>query len=328
MWFLLGLVFSLHATNKFSYPPQAFPVEGVNQIRVEGVRGAVNFKEVPGRVFRVKVKHDKTDHSDDWHLVVERRQEVLHVEVFNVLFGADWESHVKKELWPEFDLEIEGPARPVILSWRDGQLQFNDWKAPVEASLLYGSVRVQGGGTRIHLQAVNADVQIMNYKGAIGLQGQRGPVRIFDCKGDIQLNWLSGKLELRKLDAKVHLESLSGHVRIAAAKGDWKVQNGAGQVEVSDFEGVLRAKGDSSLWKIAAGGSADLEVITQSGPVDVRWLAGGAKLFLTSNQGQIRVPRSLKIEDREGVPVVEGKKGRKPRGQLFVRTSSGSISFR
>lgn len=316
------------AEPKYAYPPQQFAAKGIERLHVEGIRGALTLQGKPGRFFRAAIKHGKSKSSDDWHLVIERRQDTLHIEVFNVLYGQEWKRHVKQELWPEFDVEIEGPARPAQISWRDGRMDIRDWAAPVEASLLKGQVLIERGTSRLGLQAVEADVHVRGFVGEISLKGERGPVRISGVRGKLDLNWLSGTVKLDKMNGKVTVEAQDGELTATRGSGQWELKVLRGIVKLDGFAGQLKAIGDSSRWTIAAQNGADVEIVTEKGPVDVQWSDGGPKFFLSTREGRIRVPEPFKVEDRDGFQVVEARKGEKPKGHLFVRTTSGPISFR
>lgn len=328
MWLLFVYVGLVQADPKFTYPPQKFAALGIERVQVEGVRGRLFLKGKPGRFFRAKVKHSKSRNSDDWHLVIERRQDQLHVEVFNVLYGAQWKRHVKQEMWPEFDVELEGPSRPLQVSWRDGTVQLQNWQAPVEASLLKGQMRIEGGTSRHAIQAVEAEVQLKDFVGEITLQGEKGALDVSDLRGQLDLNWLAGRIQLDRISGKVKVDTQDASIVSRGGGGEWELSVPKGSVKMESFQGLLKASGTSSVWSVSCQGHADVEVVTQDGSVDVRWLKGGTKLFLSSHRGEIRVPTPFKVEDRDGYQVVEGRQGEKPKGHLFVRTTSGPISFR
>jgi DUF4097 and DUF4098 domain-containing protein YvlB len=226
-----------------------------------------------------------------------------------VALGAQWRHLVREELWPEFDIELEGPSRPAIISWREGDLQIRNWKSEVEAAFLNGRFSAEGMGGALKLQAVDSQVRIKSHQGALSLKGEKGRVELAKIKGAINVNWLSGVVRGRDLDGVIKLEVPSG------------------TVELKNVQGKLSASGAGSLWDVQAAAPADVQVITTSGPVKIKWRGGGAKIYLSSVTGLIDVPKPLAIELRDGLKVVDGLKEKQPRGLVFVRTESGNISW-
>jgi hypothetical protein len=71
------------------------------------------------------------------------------------------------------------------------------------------------------------------------------------------------------------------------------------------------------------------DIKSGTGEVAVRWPLGGAKVFLTSNKGEIGGRSSVQPRiDGEGRKVAELQVGKAPFGQVFVRTETGAIVFK
>lgn len=308
MWLLLALTFTAFA-DKYAYPPQKLNAAGVTEIRVSGVKGRLVMKGRPGKFYRIKVTHSKGKKFEDWNLSVDRQGGALVLEVFNVAFGAQWRHQVREELWPEFDIEIEGPSQPAVVGWRDGGLQFDKWRSPIEAAFLNGTLQSSGGAGDLKIQAVDARVAITGHQGAIHLKGEKGRVELKQIKGSADVTWMEGVFRAANFSGELRLDLNAGHAKL------------------DNVAAVLKGKGGSSEWEVSASAPGDLEVVTDSGPVRIKWLSGGAKLFLSSQQGSIRVPKPFQIESREGVKVVEGTKPAALKGSVFVRTQTGNISW-
>lgn len=308
--FALVLVTLFARAEKFSYPQQRFLAKGVEKIQIIGVNGQVKLTGRAGKSYRLRVRHSKNKTSQDWSLFVDRRGNTLVLEVFSVAYGAQWRAHVRKELWPEFDIQLEGPPKPVAVSWRTGDMEFHRWSAPVEASQVDGRVRVrEGSGTySLHMGETEVDVEGLN--GSLTVRGERGRVRIAKLTGDLRLNWLSGDVNVSAVNGNAHLDVGQGRVRI----------EGRG--------GKLQGEGKSAAWTLARSQFRDVEIQSESGPVIWEKFLGGAKVFLTSDRGEIRGLKLPPLLDSEGRKVSEFAIGKKPYAQVFVRTETGPIHFR
>lgn len=328
MWFLLSLLCVAAAIEKHSYPPQSYSADGVEHLHIEGVRGNLKLKSKPGKFFSIRVKHAQNPKSEDWHLLIERRKNVLHIEVFNVLSGIAWRKHLRQESWPEFDIEIEGPPRNLRLGWREGSIVLRQWKAEVEASLLQGKFHAVDGTGRWRLNLGETDVRMSGFSGNLFLRGERGPVWFNSFRGQLNLNWMDGLIDLRKMQGAINVDLLKTDLRVREGRGNWTIKAKRGDSVLSGFSGQLRAEGVASDWTISAASESVIQVFTREGAVKVRWLEGRPSVFLSSRKGKIEVPKPLQAEDRDGFSIVEKNLGSKASGRLLVRTGSGPISFR
>ncbi len=315
---------------KYAYPAQKVSLRGVREIKIIGVRGSLKMHGYKlARGMSLKVQHTNSAKSDDWHLSVDRRGHVLYLEVFNTAYGKQWRTQVKEELWPEFDIEMDGPARPTTVSWREGSLEFTNWNSDLEVSFLKGRARVDGGHGDLTLQPVQASVDVRGRRGKITIKGESGAVSLSQNQGALDLNWLRGEIHLQECRGPLHIESGNSQVSIEGGDGSLDMQLAQGRAKITGFQGLVKGKGEAAQWEVSASAPSDLNFTTSSGPVGVSWKAGGAKVFLTSTQGTIETPGQgfLQSSEREGQRIVEGTRSAKPMGQVFVRTDSGAIRW-
>ncbi len=299
----------LHALDKTAYGPQKILSSGIRKLQISGVRGKLRVIGRKAKFYSVQVKHSKGKRSEDWNLVIDRDGDALVFEVFNVAYGAKWRTLVREEHWPEFDVEVSGPSQPAIISWREGDLEINGWEAPVEASFLRGHFKANNVTGALTLQAVDARVDIVGQKGALELKGEKG------------------RIELSRVDAPVNINWLTGDLNAIACAGRWVVALDQGSARIELKAGTLKAHGRSTKWQFHLRSPADVELISDSGPAQVHWEGGGVQLFLSTRSGKMKLPKDFAAQMRDGIQVVEKEIAPKPKGQVFVRTQSGDISW-
>src|SRR5665213_3067525 len=131
------------SAEKESYHVQKNSIKSVTDIKIVGVKGHLKMRGIPhARSLSLFVQHSKGRKYDDWHLSVERRGNTIFLEVFNVAYGKQWKNQVREELWPEFDIEMNGASLPVVVGWREGNLEFSNWTASLEVSFLKGDAKI------------------------------------------------------------------------------------------------------------------------------------------------------------------------------------------
>lgn len=308
---------------KAVYPVQKISPRGIERIQIVGVRGDVRLTGGRGP-YHLRVRHSSR-RTEDWNLLVERRGSTLVIEVGNVVLGREWRRLVKREQWPEFDIDLTGPSRPVTISWRDGGLAVNQWSSDLDASFLSGTVSICGGRGSYHVQTMRGGLTVSKFNGSLQVQGGYGPVSLSDVGGQLKINWMQGEFQARRVNAKVNLESQDLKADMRDLAGTWSVHSVSGRVDIRQLAGQFRGSGEDTVWNIAGGRTSELEVVSAKGPVQVDWQAP-ARVFLASRQGEISSPH--RVEDRDGTRVSKGQKGVLSLGQVFVRTHSGDIAFK
>lgn len=315
------------SADKSSYPEQRFLAKGIKKIVVSGVNGHIKMVGRSGGTYRLKVRHSRGRKFEDWSLLVDRQGSTLVFEVSSVLYGAQWRKVVKKENWPEFDIEVTGPPRPTTISWRDGSLEFRDWTAAVESSQLSGQMHVKNCIGNFNLAVAESDVKVDSLVGSLTIKGEKGKVDVQSLQGPLHLYWVQGPVTLRALKGGGTIDINESQLRLTKSFGPFDVKLARGEAEVDGLSGHLNAEGRSALWKLNLSGASESEVKSESGGVHVRWRKGGAKVFLTSDNGKISGLGLKPILDSEGRQVAEFKLKGAAKGQVFVRTESGPIRF-
>jgi DUF4097 and DUF4098 domain-containing protein YvlB len=329
---LLALILnSAQALEKYTYPVQKISLKGARDIKIVGVRGHLKMRGVAhAKALSLKVQHSKGRKFEDWHLSVERRGKTIFLEVFNTAYGKQWRHEVREDLWPEFDIDLEGAALPTTVGWREGTLKFKNWNSDLEISFLKGSADVSGGTGKLELEPVDAAVRVSGHRGSVNIKGESGGVTLARNQGELALSWLNGNVLLENCRGPMKIETRTADVTVRNGRGELNLQMGRGLAKITNFDGTVQGRGDQAKWDLAARAPADVNITTSTGPVGMQWLNGGAKVFLTSTRGKIEFPpnRFLKSGDREGRRVVEGVRSAKSMGQVFIRTDSGPISWR
>jgi DUF4097 and DUF4098 domain-containing protein YvlB len=330
MSILVPLIFAAASAfgAKHTYPEQKFSSNGVQKIEISGVKGEVKVSGRAGKAYRLKVKHSRGKKYEDWSLAVDRRGEVLVLEVSSAVYGAQWRKHVRQDQWPEFDVELSGPPVPLIVSWKQGQLHYSKWSADIESSHLKGDLTIEEGVGNYDLHTGMGDVQVAKLAGELKVQGESGNVTIDQVTGAVTLNWLSGNVKLKTVMGGGKLDLNESKLTVDACRGEWSIQLARGQAEIEGCSGKLMAEGQSTAWRLRKNQDLETEIKSGEGPVAVEWNSGGAKVFLTSNQGVIEGPKVQSKLDSEGRKVAEFTVGKKPFSAVFVRTESGPILFK
>ncbi len=159
-------------------------------------------------------------------------------------------------------------------------------------------------GIDLDLELGSGDCDLTGVRGRIVIRAGSGDVRLRDAGGTIGLSTGSGDIDIDRTVGDHRIESGSGDVQIAGSVGQFSIGLASGDVDGRDLE--LRG---------------DTQVSTASGDIDLR-LKNRLENFtyrLNTASGD------LEWGNTRGSRLLEGGDGRY---QLFLETSSGSISVR
>lgn len=313
---------------KYTYPEQKIAAGGVEKIEISGVKGAVRLKGRAGRAYRLKVGHSRGKKFEDWSLAVDRRGNILVLEVSSAVYGAQWRKHVRQDKWPEFDIELSGPPVPARVSWKEGKLEYFKWTADIDSSHLRGDILIEGGGGHHNLHTGTGDIRVTKLAGDIKIQGETGNIEVDQVSGRVGLSWLAGNVRIKSVLGGGELDLNESRLKIDKCRGEWSIKLQRGLAEIDQCSGKLMASGESAAWKLRNSEELDTEIKSADGPVAVNWKKGGAKVFLTSTNGSIEGPKVQSKLDSEGRRVAEFTVGQKPFSPVFVKTESGPILFK
>lgn len=295
--------------DKFAYPPQRISSQGITSLKISGVKGRLVIHEKPTKYYRIRVTHSKDKKYEDWNLSADRVHDALVLEVFNVAAGKQWQKMVKQDHWPEFDIELEGPGVPAVVAWREGNVDINGWSKSLELSFLNGKVDVARTKGPLKLETVDAQVKVRQHQGDLDLRGQNGSVELSNMNGKANVAWLDGNFKADGLRGSYNL--------------DWN----SGALSLRNVDATLRGTSGSAEWDLRAKAPSNINVNTVSGGVKMNWEKGGAAYFLSSSPGKLRAKMGCKVQARNGGEVCEGQKPGKPRGEVFVQSKTGLISW-
>lgn len=295
--------------DKFAYPPQRISSQGIYSIKISGVKGRLVIHEKPTKFYRIRVTHSKDKKYEDWNLSADRVHDALVLEVFNVAAGKQWQKMVKQDHWPEFDIELEGPGVPAVVAWREGAVDINGWSKSLELSFLNGKVDVARTKGPLKLETVDAHVKVRQHQGDLDLRGQNGSV---------ELNSMNGKTRVAWLDGNFKGDGLKGTYNL-----DWT----SGALALRNVDAVIKGTSGSADWDVRAKAPSDINVNTASGGVKMNWEKGGATYFLSTGKGKLKVKLPCKVQSPNAADVCEGQKPGKPRGEVFVQSKTGLISW-
>ncbi len=325
--FIAGLASLAPAAQKTSYPAHRMSAEGIKEIRVSGVKGKLVLKAREAKLYTIKVNHTKGKKGEDWHLSVERQRDALVIEVFSTEYGREWRNQVRRESWPEFDIELEGPSQPATLAWREGAIEVANWKSALEVSFLKGPFTAAGMRAALKVQAVDSDVRVRDHRGALDIKGENGSVEIRGVEGATKFHWVQGRVLFDRTSGEIEIDQTGGDLRVRGGSGVLNAKMASGKAEVESFKGKIKAEGDSR-WSLTAAAPSEVEVLGKTNDVTMKWRSGGVKLFLSTAKGKIEAPASMPVEVRGGIRVVEVDIEPKPKGQVFLRTDTGKIVWR
>ncbi|MDB2426133.1 DUF4097 family beta strand repeat-containing protein, partial [bacterium] len=221
-----------------------------------------------------------------------------------------------------------GPSRPFELNWLEGSLVVNNWKSKGSIDLQSGAVRAIGYEGNLKLWLQSGIARLQNYKGSLYFKSYKAKVFLENSEGDVELDNFMGQSQVTEFKGDINLESRLGQVKVSKGEGKLDFKLGRAKINIDNFDGSIRGKSGQGQVTGVLKGDVDVRVRTDEGSVNLKLPRSGAQLDLGTKEGDFRVPSFLKLTRYSFIKVVKGRLRGPSRGNVFVRTKSGSIKIR
>lgn len=230
---------------------------------------------------------------------------------------------------PELSFEIEAPSTPTEVHFHSGQVAAVGWKDNLSISLIDGKISSSDGEGILRAILTRGEIKVDKQKGNVEVENHGGKVLLSNVNGDVRLFSFSGDATLTAVSGKVKFRAKAGSLNLNKLMGDFTFENGRGGISGTAIEGSVRGTTEDGAVNLQLAGDADLSVETEDGSVTVKAPGGsGALLKLSSEDGPILAPDSVRVPKVSGPKSVVARLDGAPKGQIIVRSKRGVIRIR
>ncbi len=307
----------------------------VKEINITGLKGGVILVAKEGAEF-IQVKYKKKSDTatasevgfNEWSLQKNIKDGVFSLNVVNNLSKLEWKDQLHKNVWPSYQITITGPSKKLQLFWREGVVSITGWTSPVEFQTVSAKVKAHNNNSDIKISNQDGKIWVSNHKGGVEIETYSADVNLQSIVGPVKVYNFSGQNIIKNTDGAIHLELQSGRVKIEDSIGKIDFKNKRATIHLKKFKGRIRGKSGSGDILAELIGEADFRVRAKEGKVRVRALSSGAFVSVGSNEGDLLMPKYMKMTRHTSVKVINGHLRGPQKGRIYVRTQSGSISVR
>lgn len=230
---------------------------------------------------------------------------------------------------PELSFEIEAPSTLAEVHLHSGLVTASGWKDGLSVSLIDGRINSIDGEGVLRAILTRGEIKIDRQKGNVEIENHGGKVALSNIDGDVRLYSFSGDSALASISGKVKFRAKAGSLNVSKLSGDFTFENGRGGISGIAIDGAVRGTTEDGAVNLQLAGEADLSVETEDGSVTIKAPGGsGALLKLSSEDGPILAPESVKVPKVSGPKSVVARLDGAPKGQIIVRSKRGVIRIR
>lgn len=325
------------AAKEVKFKEYPFEISKGDRLVVTGIRGSVKLSHLaPGKTAVVRAKKllptgakpTASQLFENLSFQVRKEGTIVTVEVKGAASRQEFiDASVAGQ--PEFSFEIEAPSTPAEVHFHSGQISVVGWKDGVSVSLIEGKISSTDGEGVFRAILTRGEVKVDSQKGNVEVENHGGKVLLSNIVGDVRLHSFSGDANLSAVTGKVKFRAKAGTLNINKLSGDFSFENGRGGISGSAIDGSIRGTTEDGAVNLQLVGDADLSVETEDGSVTVKAPGGsGALLKLSSEDGPILAPDSVKVPKVSGPKSVVARLDGSPKGQIIVRSKRGVIRIR
>lgn len=230
---------------------------------------------------------------------------------------------------PELSFEIEAPSTAAEVHFHSGQIVAVGWKDGLSVSLIEGKISSTDGEGVLRAILTRGEIKVDKQKGNVEVENHGGKVMLSNVDGDVRLYSFSGDATLTAISGKVRFRAKAGNLNLNKLTGDFSFENGRGGISGTAIDGSVRGTTEDGAVNLQLSGDPDLSVETEDGSVTVKAPGGsGALLKLSSEDGPILAPESVRVPKVSGPKSVVARMDGAPKGQIIVRSKRGVIRIR
>ncbi len=316
-----------------------YPVEisKGDRLVVTGIRGTVKLIQLaPGKTAVIRAKKVLPDGAkptasqffDGLSFQVRKEGTIVTVEAKGPISRQDF-IELSKTGQPELSFELEVPATPTEIHYHTGQVIAAGWKDGLSVSLVEGKILATDGEGVLRTILTRGELKVDRHKGALEIESHGGKISLSAIVGDVRLHSFSGDATLNNVTGKVGFRAKAGSLNVNKLTGDFSFENGRGGISGTAIEGAVRGTTEDGAVSMQLTGDADLSIETEDGSVTVKAPGGsGALLKLSSEDGPILAPESVRVPKVSGPKSVVARLDGAPKGQIIVRSKRGVIRIR
>ncbi|MBD3366643.1 MAG: DUF4097 family beta strand repeat protein, partial [Candidatus Eisenbacteria bacterium] len=263
--------------------------------------------------YRVDVKRIGFGRDPDFEADIRRVDGRIIVDGTEIPGGT---SFVRFSTVEEYVYTIEAPAWVRLeLAGDDGDVEIENWQAPIELTLDDGDVEIAGGDIgMLELRFDDGDISLSDVAGELSLAGDDGDVLMDLCRFPFARIGLE--------DGDVLMRDCAGELVVTLDDGDVALFDVASErVELRGDDGDVRID-------LPNAGPVDLDVELDDGDIDVVYAEGlSAEFLVTTDDGRVDVHSDgvrdyAQTEHRTSGTIGGGE------GRIRIRTDDGDISVR
>lgn len=332
--------FSAEAAREVKFKEYPLEITKGDRLVVSGVRGQVRLiplGEAGGKtgspVVRArKVTNDKLGETTALFESISFQTRREGSTVFVEIKGPDSRQGyiaLAKPGAPELSFDIESPSTPAEIHMHSGNVIANGWKNSLAVTMSDGKVLLSDGDGGVRVLLTRGELQLNKHKGDAELEIHGGKSSLSQVQGDVRLFAFAAESSVQQLTGKLRYRGKAGSLNLNKIDGDFQFENGRGGIAATALNGAVRGSTEDGAINLQLAGETDVSVETDDGSVTVKPPGGtGALLRLSSEDGIIQAPESIRVPRVTGPKSVVARLDGTPKGQIIVRSKRGVIRIR
>lgn len=261
--------------------------------------------------------------------IVHKKNNAVVIEANGPESDSDWSEWMQPG-GPELVFEIEAPQVPVEVSLREGSFNVQNWKQPVSATLVNGTIKTHDTEGVLRLQALDGQIQIDSHRGRIEVDSYDAKVVAKKIDGELTVTNFSGISTMNSIKGNLAVLAYSGPVAIEESEGALEFSTGRGALALQEFEGPVNGKSDAGSVTASIEGEAEVKIESNEGEVAVRLPASsGAAVQISTEEGAVHAPQAVSPNASKKGKSAQGQlSGAGPKGNVSIKTKTGTVRVR
>lgn len=218
---------------------------------------------------------------------------------------------------------------PVVIHLIEGQVNLTKSNNPITAEIQRGRIIGKDSKSAVTASILNGGMTLTNHQNRVNLDLYTGELTVKSMTGDLAAVVWKGEVSLEKVNGALNLKQHQGNVKTTAGVGSINFDIGRATAQFNDFKGRIDGLLQDGAVGMKLAPEPEVHVRSESGKVTVN--AGDTSSFvsISTEDGELFPPPSLKVGKLKGSKVLKGRlKGAKAGGRIDVVAQAGQVYLR
>lgn len=303
------------------------PLKEGDTLLIKGMEAQIQLTNQPGAT-ALKVFGPDQNQTEGAY-VIEKKGHVIEIRMNEFENKKAWSHLLPKANTQAKKIEISGPSIPVDVHLFGGSVNSQRWARDMKVSMTNGRFTSSNGVGSLQVYLQKGDITISDHTGKVTTDSYSGNTTLRNIQGDVDASLFSGLLNIDKAHGFLAISTQQATGKLQQSSGTVQFENGKGNLNIQTFQGRIEGQSLDGSVTVVMGTDSEVDIKSKAGRINVHTQPNsGASVNLQTAEGDIFVPKELRVNTSSSEKNVRGRLHGDGQGSILVRSQEGTITVK